>query len=297
MTNFKHLTQFELSAYQSDTLEKTARHEIGKHLLMCSDCRKSLPLPSVEKFWSAIMTENEPDENSRGKESGYRIAKLFNALPALIGRPDRLVLSGGALVVFLSLATLLWVNFGKSESEREISKIFIEDKDLRITRPIITPGVSDQASNNQPAISRTDRRIMLPSEKKMRTLPSEAKLDLKPRNNSDPAAKRKSVDQSNISSTRGAVLPPCEANSFFGGQAFPDGKNIILKWEKVANAAKYHLYISDEEEILIDEFETSEATSYILKKTLVAGKIYKWKVIVDLEVSNSSMRISFSSEI
>lgn len=38
------------------------------------------------------------------------------------------------------------------------------------------------------------------------------------------------------------------------------GENIMLKWKKVPDASKYHLYVSDEDEILLDEDETEQAT-------------------------------------
>jgi len=56
----------------------------------------------------------------------------------------------------------------------------------------------------------------------------------------------------------------------------------VLKWKKFPNAVKYHLYISDDDEILVDEFETELATSYALTKPLDAKKSYSWKVIITL---------------
>ena len=81
-----------------------------------------------------------------------------------------------------------------------------------------------------------------------------------------------------------------------GSQASPEaresGEKVVLKWKRVKNAAKYHLYVSDDEEILIDEFETQEETFYILKKTLDPQKTYKWKVVVTLENGNTIMGYS-----
>ncbi|MCZ2391556.1 MAG: hypothetical protein LC113_10820 [Acidobacteria bacterium] len=59
--------------------------------------------------------------------------------------------------------------------------------------------------------------------------------------------------------------------------------DLILRWKRVRNAAKYHLYVSDDNEILIDEFETDQDTSYILKKPLDPSKAYKWKIVITLE--------------
>jgi hypothetical protein len=65
-----------------------------------------------------------------------------------------------------------------------------------------------------------------------------------------------------------------------------------LKWEKVPKAVKYHLYISDDEEILVDEYESSHQTSYVLKKILDKGKVYKWKVVIELENGRTMIGVS-----
>ena len=62
-----------------------------------------------------------------------------------------------------------------------------------------------------------------------------------------------------------------------------NNKAVVFRWTKVPNAIKYHLYISDDDEILIDEYETGQDTSYILKKSLDPAKTYKWKVIITLD--------------
>ena len=87
-----------------------------------------------------------------------------------------------------------------------------------------------------------------------------------------------------ISATRGS-----DSSNECGSEGQPDlaiekiGENIVLKWKKVPKASKYHLYVSDEDEILLDEYETEQETSYVLKKPLDPQKIYKWKVVVTLE--------------
>ena len=62
MINFKHLTKAELAAYSLGTVETGESHEIGRHLLNCAECRRLMPMPSVERFWAALLNDNEPDE-------------------------------------------------------------------------------------------------------------------------------------------------------------------------------------------------------------------------------------------
>ncbi len=54
-------------------------------------------------------------------------------------------------------------------------------------------------------------------------------------------------------------------------------------WKKLPKATKYHLYVSDDDEILIDEYETEQETAYVLKKSLDPVKTYHWKVVITLE--------------
>lgn len=59
--------------------------------------------------------------------------------------------------------------------------------------------------------------------------------------------------------------------------------DLVLRWKRVPRAAKYHLYISDDNEVLVNEFETDRDTSYVIKKPLGSAKSYKWKIVITLE--------------
>jgi hypothetical protein len=88
----------------------------------------------------------------------------------------------------------------------------------------------------------------------------------------------------NISSTRGGGVPAdCSSETPVETEIGLSGEAVTLKWQKVPHAVKYHLYISDDEEILIDEYETERETSYTFKKPLDAAKTYRWKVVVTTE--------------
>lgn len=97
-------------------------------------------------------------------------------------------------------------------------------------------------------------------------------------------SKKPSLKQPNetVSATRG-VTGKCGENQTIQIEFSADKENFAFKWKAVPKAAKYHLYISDDEEILIDEFETPNETSFVLKKPLDLLKTYKWKIVVTLE--------------
>ncbi len=279
MTNFKHLTQNQILAYANESLSEPESNEIGRHLIQCPICRQSLPVPSIEQFRAAMMTERETSETPAAGKAGSSLPSIFSSVPAFFTYPGNL-LSSGALIVILSFSALVW--FGAGNSDREISGSFAADgseiiinqdspfapPNAEIARESPNPDINPNAAFSAPKL----RRTVSPKQNSSSTA----------RRNSIPVSVKKLPADKNISSTRGAS-PKCEDGQSFESRALTDGRQIVLNWEKVASAAKYHLYISDQDEILVDEFETAEATSYVVEKTLDAGKIYQWKIIVVLK--------------
>jgi len=86
----------------------------------------------------------------------------------------------------------------------------------------------------------------------------------------------------NISPTRGSIAP-CAVGRTIEMELGSQKTDLILRWKRVPKAAKYHLYVSDDDEILVDEFETDQDTSYVLKKPLDPSRAYKWKIVITLE--------------
>jgi hypothetical protein len=91
------------------------------------------------------------------------------------------------------------------------------------------------------------------------------------------------LQKENVALTRGSAVPKCDEPPAIDLTVEASNEKVVLKWKKVPKAAKYHLYISDEEEILIDEYETEQKTFYALTKPLDPAKTYQWKVIITLE--------------
>ncbi len=285
MTNFKHLTQFELSAYHNDSLERAERHAIGKHLLTCSECRKLLPLPSVEKFWSAIMIENERDdkpENKRLKVSFFSIAASFRNLPS------NLVWSSGALMILIGLSLVIWLSLvDQPTKERDMTRSFESDtfinppnkiKDQMLLPPRVLP--SENINAPQPDSGREKvAHNQKPSELDRRRMTSDSRNDF-------GKNLRKKVNGENkkiISTTRGAADEKCSEAAVVLMATENSDQTVQLRWKKIPNAVKYHLYVSDDNEILVDEYETDRENVYFLKKPLDPVKTYKWKIVITLE--------------
>ncbi len=272
MTNFKHLTQFELSAYSSGSLEKTERHEIGKHLLNCAECRKQLPMPSVERFWAAVMTDSEIQEAPQKEES----ENFLSAISSFLKLRSGLLWGGAALIIIFCFSFLLWS--GAADSSREVVQSFDNElgSELNLPLPAQTPIKENSASS-----SNSNRAEVGSTQKNSRVESPKPKSSP---NISSQEFKKPSLKKSNetISSTRG-VSAKCSENKTVEIEFSAEKDNIVFKWKAVPKATKYHLYISDDEEILIDEFETESEISYTLKKSLDAEKTYKWKIVVTTE--------------
>lgn len=272
MTNFKHLTQIELVAYHSDSLEKNERHEIGKHLLNCAECRKLLPMPSVEKFWAAIMTDSEIQEVPQKEDTENFLSSVTSFLKLQSG----LLWGGAALIIIFCFSFLLWS--GSTDSSNEVVQTFDNElsSELNFPSPVQTPIKENLTS------SADSNRTVVPTPQKLKLDSPKPKIS---QNNLSQDFKKPSLKQppgETISATRGSSAK-CSENREVEIELSLSKENLVFKWKKVPKAVKYHLYISDDDEILIEEFETDVETTFVLNKKLDPLKTYKWKIIVTLE--------------
>lgn len=259
-------------AYADDLLPHQDLYEIGRHLLECSDCRNNLPAPTIEQFRSAIMTEWEPNENGVIASRGV----LASANNSSIWRlRSNWAFGGAVLIILVVFSFLIW---GRAEkSSDEIVQTFDNKTvtDLKLPVPIPTPGNEARvstANSNQSAIA--------PVTKRSKTdLP---KPNVSPEGRQNNLPKKLNGNRVIFSETRGKASK-CSEPQTIEMEFSPEKENYVFKWKKLPNAAKYQLYISDDDEILVDEYETTSETMFVLKKPLDPLKTYKWKLIVTLE--------------
>ena len=289
MNQSQHLTENQLTDYFSNAaLDKEAKHRIGRHLLQCDFCLKRLPQPTTEQFWAALMTDDDA-KDSRDERTTLtaQLSSIFQSLK----HPKVFALSAAALAVLIFFSAFIWLDAAKSsEMETEVAQnfepaqsVFNQNSDEQINPSSILP-TDENTYPFSPAT--TSRAIAKPDSPATSNTP---KHNLKTAARTDISLKTqvKSANESekaNISSTRGgsSVLPKCAAVAVEMTTG-SKGEAITLKWKKVPSAAKYHLYISDDDEILVDEYETEQETSYVLKKPLDPVKVYRWKVVITLE--------------
>lgn len=281
MTNIKHLTNNQLIAYNNGSLERDESHTIGRHLLKCPECRKKLPSPSVERFWSALLNENEPDEkpNNERPIDEKTWFSFLSGIPAFWNLNSNLVFGGAALGMLLSISIFIWLNI--SNPPPDVVQSFEVNDDFRTklefpkinqTPPKTTSDNSSNVKNIAPDPIQKKQNANLP-----KSPVSQNKVNRDAEKN-NPADKPQNI----FSTTRG-VSAKCSENREVEIELSLSKENLVFKWKKVPKAVKYHLYISDDEEILIDEYETDTETTFVLNKKLDPLKTYKWKIIITLE--------------
>lgn len=273
MKNFKHLTEKQIKAYFTDELSEAESIDVGRHLLSCEICRRQLPLPTVEQFWSALMTERDIEVVSESKQFNHSNS-IFSGLIPLWKMPSTLVLGSATLLVLICFSFLLWLSVGNSNEKM----VGLTNLQRTLQTKLLIPDKTPVIKNSPPANS--NRVVTIPTPKSLTTdlvkpksLPNNI---IQKTNRKDPNKKEQ------ISETRG-VSNNCQEDKGIELEFISEKENFVFKWKKVPQAVKYHLYISDDDEILIDEFETETETSFVLKKTLDSLKTYRWRIIVTLE--------------
>ena len=289
MKGIEHLTENQIAGYRAGTFDALEAREIGRHLLKCEACRRSLPAPTFDDFWKAVMTERETEQDSTSEKSELSRHSIVSAVPKVFGQFRGFAWSGAALIVLFSFSLLIWLNAGRQSSEeREIAQTFHSNStESNLARVESDEGIfplPEQNSRNNKQVFSSDSnrpansKSSQPSERQ-NNLSSSSQKDVSP----NPATKVLKNKPENISSTRGVLPANCGGETSVETEIGLSGEAVTLKWKKIPNAIKYHLYISDDEEILIDEYETERETSYALKKPLDAAKTYQWKIIVTTE--------------
>lgn len=289
MNTVEHLTETQLSDYLGNAaLDKETKHQIGRHLLQCDFCLKRLPQPTTEQFWAALMT----DEADDSLDERITLAERLNYILQSLKQPKVFALSAAALAVLIFFSAFIWLNAAKSsEMEREVAQNFEKSEPIfnqNGDEPINPPSILSLVESSNPFSPASPSRTT--AKPNSLATNNSAKHNLKILSRTDfnlktPMKSADGAEKVNISSTRGgsSVLPKCDGAVTVEMTTGSKGEAVTLKWKKLPKATKYHLYVSDDDEILVDEFETEEKTSYVLKKSLDPVKTYQWKVVITLE--------------
>lgn len=280
MNPSEHLTRNQIAAFSAGSLAASESRSIGGHLIRCVECRGLLPLPDAGRFWTAVMGEEDSQISQANDESPYSIPPYIRAFGRFFSKPQSLAWGGGALVVILGLAlVLLFSASNESSVESEVAKSF------EIENPVSIPSHDHAKGPNvvlPDHVDRHNRKDQAPD----RVLTGQRLPGPRLKQNSKISSDNRGVTvrqvSGGVSSTRGAISK-CGTERTFEMELGYAETDVVLRWQRVPNAAKYHLYVSDDDEILVDEFESERDTSYVLKKPLDPSKTYNWKIVITLE--------------
>jgi hypothetical protein len=225
-------------------------------------------VPALDDFWDVVNPEHETGEYASPSRRPFYWPNV-----EVLGSYRRLAWGGIAFVFLVSVSMFILLGISRQESGgREIAKSFdTEDPVLPLgSDQTIEPGgplPAPTASINSKGPSSEQKRDTHANPNRKEVTPT------RPGNNGRNMP---------IALTRGPDSK-CGAEAALEMELGTIGNGLLLKWKKFPNAAKYHLYISDDDEILIDEFETEKDTSYVLDKSLDPNKFYRWKIVITLE--------------
>ena len=277
MKTSEHLTSNQIAAFSAGTLVTSDSRTIGGHLIRCVACRSLLPVPDASRVWTAVTSEHdfgESQEQPRNSPSSERA--YSSTIAELFVRRNRLAWAGGMLAVVVGMAGLILLS---------VSNQPVVETDVARSFKIEGPGSShDRASEMNVDIA--DDRTTDSKAKDTNSMSADRKLTKNRRNPDQKMAttynRATSGVNRNIARTRG-TREPCSIGRTIEMELGSNKAHVLLRWKRVPKAAKYHVYVSDSDEILVDEFETEVDNSYVLTKPLDPTKFYQWKIVITLE--------------
>lgn len=280
MNSLEHLTKIQINAYHDGSLSLTEQTLVGKHLLFCDACRESLPTPTTDRLQTAIFSDTnrgviETKSETENQESFFFVA--ISGIRLFLSRPNALAVASGAFVILFGSLFTIWMITAPTDNS------FVAQTNTEIASPdpfekTETPFVIKPNDSNQKGDTARDKVRIDPKPKQK----PDAQIQKLPRAVSTKVNHAPRRKLQNIAEVRGN-RENCGEAAIFESEFYLKDSNIVFTWKKIPNAKNYHLYLSDDNEILIDEFETENETSFVSKKSLDPMKSYKWKIVATLE--------------
>lgn len=291
MNRAKHLTKEQLFGYAADSLEPSQENEVGKHLLLCADCRKHLPAPTPQQFLSELLGETERSEQQHSFEKSFSPRARFLALHSLLLTGRKSAWSAAILILVAGFSFLIWRGMAIKPSD---------PSELARTTAIESNQIETPIDEN--SISSSDQKVLKNEETK--NLPLSAPPSKKPKNfpssvteQSDRKLNRiEDVELAQIIENtptavlslrpKGTAVLRSNSDNSEPGKTFtlinPVGETVLetspeFRWEKAASAESYRITIFDAE---FNEVLTATVSDNRFKpdKTLTPGAKYLWRV-------------------
>jgi hypothetical protein len=273
MKEIEHLTKNQIIGYRAGTFDAHETREIGRHLLKCEVCRKSLPALTFDDFWNSVTKEREAESASLLPE------KIKFSLAAF--RPSLPVFSFATLVLFfgVGLTYLIFIDRTVTNLEGQINSQEppVETAMLENKPNINIAGNSPANTQRTPAVLDKKRPSSSPSPKS--TLP-----ETNNQKNKTSVKTQSSNREIEIAAVRGSNTNSSLKPDIVNAKLSVLGNSLKLNWSKYPQAVSYSVVVSEiENNELIDEIkiEDTTETSISLKK-FDPSKKYEVKVVAAL---------------
>lgn len=268
--NGEHLHISEIALFRNGPLSKEEVREAARHLLICGDCRDLLPKPSPQEFLKSVLLEQDIGSENL-KSSSSHSGGFFSFLNGF--RPMLQPIAVAALLTIVTAGLSFLILFEPSASTDENLVASVEDNQLTGSdQTLPVPGHDIYQPSNSARIGDPTPETGL--AKRGQAIKTE-KPKSKPRQNL-----RSSID---VEAQTRSVEESCASNESMSLETSASDDGIRLTWNKVTNAARYSVYISDLEERLVDRFETDDQTSYVSGAKFERDVVYKWRLIITLK--------------
>lgn len=239
--------------------------EVCRHLILCADCRRRADLPTVEVFRKIVISET----SSSGTPS-FNVTNRPGLLARLLGGSKLRLSFAASSLVFLATICLIAVSWRRHDP-RSIAGI----DETMVALPALTE-TSDPSNKPVEDSDHSQQRYSrsLGQRDKSRSRNEESKDPTKPRN-----TENLTVSKTRGNGGSGRVQQPCTQAVEAGGAYSGEDGATVIRWSGLKGAIKWHLYVADDNEVLVEEFVSDQALSYTLKTTLKTDRAYVWRIV------------------
>ena len=296
MNRVEHLSKEQLFGYAADSLEPSQENEVGRHLLLCSDCRKLLPVPTTQQFLSVLLGETEYSEQQHHHsfEESFSLRARFIALLSLLFGGGKLAWSaggGGLLILVAGFSFLIWQATIKPLDTAELARTTVIDSNKSETPIDENPkDASDkEVLKNEETESLT---LSAPPSKKPKKFPPPpvTAQSGKKLNRTEDVELARIIENTPASvlslRPRGTAVLRSNPDNSEPKRIFsligPVGETVLetapeFRWDKAAGAESYKITIFDQE---FNEVLTATVFDNRFKPdvTLPPGAKYLWRV-------------------
>lgn len=286
MNRSEHLQPSHIVAFREGILSRREYEETSRHLLQCSACRSLLSLPTPKEIWNCVLVEQEDDSNAERlnllTHKGLFSQLRSFVLSGFVTPTAQYAIVASVLLIVLAGFTLLLLLNRPSSTESNLVAVASNGPEMQdvenpagIAWPESDRGPHGETGSLPDDPKRGDSSQASKTSDGMRPPRKEnRKSAFRPSSGNKQATKR--VE------TRGSGSP-CGGRESIGLETRGAENGIRLIWEKVDGAVSYIVFVSDLDEKLIDQFETSDQTAYTVATVLELDVIYRWKLIVTLK--------------